>query len=102
MFQPKFKKDRYNRISFYKTEVKSCVNKFVINSVFFDSEIRIRARYTLFKFSDRFLLGHNYTNRCVFTGHPKVPFREFRVSRMEFRRLAKTGFLKGLQKSSWL
>lgn len=102
MFLPKFKKDRLNRYKFYKFESQIRVKKFIINSTFFISEVRVKARYELFRLYDKFSVGYNYTNRCIITGHSRVPFRKFKVSRMEFRRLAKIGVLKGLTKSSWL
>jgi ribosomal protein S14 len=95
--------DRQNRFRFYAYEPMVIAQKFIINSAVFISEVRVRARYELFKtYSINKGAGHSYTNRCIITGHPRVPFRKFRVSRMEFRRLAKSGFFKGFRKSSWL
>ena len=102
MFLPKFKKDRIDRFKFYKFEAVMSAKKFIINSAFFLSEIRVKARYEIFFLFDKYKVSRNYTNRCLLTGHPKVAFRKYRISRMEFRRLAKIGVLKGLRKSSWL
>lgn len=101
MFKPKMLRDRSVRFNFYKTELSVCVNKYIINSTQFPSEIRVKSRFNLFKLHDRVGLGHNYTNRCIITGHPKVAFQKLRLSRMEFRRAAKLGYLRGFRKSGW-
>lgn len=97
----KIDKDRVHRFNIYSHEPRVSANKFVVNSPVFSSDLRVRSRYLLFALHDKYTLGHNYQNRCLITGHPRVSFRKFRISRMEFRRLAKVGFLKGLVKSSW-
>ncbi|MEZ4210223.1 MAG: type Z 30S ribosomal protein S14 [Patescibacteria group bacterium] len=40
-------------------------------------------------------------NRCSVTGRPHGYMREFGVSRIVFRELARKGLLPGIRKSSW-
>ena len=40
-------------------------------------------------------------NRCAVTGRPHGYMREFGVSRIVFRELARQGLLPGIKKSSW-
>ena len=40
-------------------------------------------------------------NRCVVTGRPRGVYRDFGLSRLEFRRLALKGMIPGVTKSSW-
>lgn len=40
-------------------------------------------------------------NRCALTGRPRGYMREFGVSRIVFRELARQGLLPGIRKASW-
>ncbi|MCY4524742.1 MAG: 30S ribosomal protein S14, partial [Halobacteriovoraceae bacterium] len=40
-------------------------------------------------------------NRCLFTGRSRGYLRQFRLSRLEFRRMALQGMISGITKSSW-
>lgn len=40
-------------------------------------------------------------NRCAITGRPHGYMREFGVSRIVFRELARQGLLPGIRKASW-
>ena len=40
-------------------------------------------------------------NRCLLTGRSRAYLRKFRLSRLEFRRLALQGMISGVTKSSW-
>ncbi|MGB0452328.1 MAG: 30S ribosomal protein S14 [Bacteriovoracaceae bacterium] len=40
-------------------------------------------------------------NRCAVTGRPRGFYRDFKLSRLEFRRLALKGMIPGVTKSSW-
>lgn len=40
-------------------------------------------------------------NRCIVTGRSRGFYRDFGLSRLEFRRLALKGMLPGIIKSSW-
>lgn len=40
-------------------------------------------------------------NRCIFSGRSRGIFRFFKMSRLNFRRLASSGMLPGIKKYSW-
>lgn len=40
-------------------------------------------------------------NRCQFSGRPRGYYRDFGLSRHFFRKIANSGILPGVQKSSW-
>ena len=40
-------------------------------------------------------------NRCFVTGRARAYYRDFGLSRLEFRRLALKGMIPGVTKSSW-
>jgi ribosomal protein S14 len=40
-------------------------------------------------------------NLCILTGRPKSVYRFFKISRLQFRKLASKGYLTGISKYSW-
>ncbi len=40
-------------------------------------------------------------NRCVITGRSRSVWRDFRISRIQLRKLAVEGLLMGVKKASW-
>ena len=42
-----------------------------------------------------------YRNRCGLTGRPRAYYRNFQLSRIQFRELALRGIIPGLKKASW-
>jgi len=40
-------------------------------------------------------------NRCQLCGRPRAYYRKFKICRLCFRKLAHTGEIPGLKKSSW-
>ena len=40
-------------------------------------------------------------NRCELTGRPRGYYRDFRLSRIQFRSLAHQGMIPGVTKASW-
>ncbi len=42
-----------------------------------------------------------YRNRCELTGRPRAYYRDFRLSRIQFREMALRGIIPGVKKSSW-
>jgi small subunit ribosomal protein S14 len=40
-------------------------------------------------------------NRCELTGRPRGYYRDFRLSRIQFRSLAHQGMIPGITKASW-
>lgn len=95
-------KDYKIRYLNYRLEPKIVVLNSVVSNRFLDSRIRVFARYEIFKISSRNSFPNNFSNRCLLTGRIRATIPEFKLSRIEFRRLAKGNRLIGIRKSSWL
>lgn len=72
----------------------------IINS-YIRAEFRILSRYLLYKFSLKSKFPNNFQNRCLLTGRIRATLPYFKLSRIEFRHLAKQNKLIGVIKSSW-
>jgi small subunit ribosomal protein S14 len=48
-----------------------------------------------------FFLKTRTVNRCILTGRPRSILRNWKVSRIAFRDLGRSGKISGLRKSSW-
>jgi ribosomal protein S14 len=66
------------------------------------SEFRVLARYLLHKMSAKHKFPNNFRNRCLITGRTRAILPYFKLSRIEFRQLAKQNYFIGVKKSSWL
>lgn len=55
--------------------------------------------WSRFKLSS--LPSKNVKTRCIITGRAKAVNRNFKLSRLEFRRWASRNIIPGLKKSSW-
>jgi ribosomal protein S14 len=66
------------------------------------SEFRVLARYLLYKNSLKYKFPNNFRNRCLITGRVRAVLPYFKLSRIEFRQLAKQNYFMGVKKSSWL
>nr|UZX50376.1 type 1 ribosomal protein S10 [Sedum plumbizincicola] len=64
------------------------------------SEIRDKFRYKLSKLP-RSSSHTRVRTRCIYTARPRAVYKDFHMSRIVFRTLAKQGELKGVQKASW-
>lgn len=93
--------DYRRRYKIYKKEsILSTFRVITLNSKI-PSIFRIFSRYMLFQFSSRHKFPNNFRNRCLVTGRARSTLPYFKVSRIEFRRLAKQNYLIGVTKSSW-
>jgi ribosomal protein S14 len=95
-------KDYKIRYSNFKNEPKFTVLRAVIRNSYLRPEFRIFGRYLLYKFSLEAKFPNNFQNRCLVTGRVRATIPYFKLSRIEFRRLAKQNRLMGVKKSSWL
>ncbi len=71
-----------------------------IRNINIPEEERIEAQKKLQKLS-RNACECRVVNRCQLTGRARGVYRNFRLSRLEFRRLALRGMIPGVTKSSW-
>jgi ribosomal protein S14 len=102
MVRFKLFKDFKNRYKVYSVESIITANKFITTSYRSDPYFRIKAKSFLFdRFNKKRASSSFVNNRCVLTGRSKILDYKFRVSRTEFRRLAKLGYIKGYKRASW-
>lgn len=95
-------KDYKIRYSNFINEDKFITYRAIIQNSFIRSEFRIIARYFLYRLSIKAKFPNNFQNRCLLTGRARAILPYFKVSRIEFRRLAKQNKFIGVKKSSWL
>jgi len=103
MVRFKIFKDFKIRFYYYSYEPLKLINKFFVKSYFIDPEIRIKSRtkVNIFNFKIKNISNSFIINRCLITGRSKILNKYFRISRTEFRRLVKLGYIKGYKRSSW-
>ncbi len=96
----KFKtvKDKKLRKKFKKNELRIKLLKSFYQNMYLKPLVREYSREKLSKYKG---IELKIKNRCVMTGRSSGIMREFKVSRMEFKRLAVEGVLLGIKKSSW-
>lgn len=94
-------KDLQKRLLVYKKEKKNLLFKFIIRSTKLSKNLRNKAQNEFLK---RILINSSkirVNNRCVFTSRGKSVNKNFKLSRITFRKLASEGLLLGIKKSSW-
>jgi small subunit ribosomal protein S14 len=89
--------NRRNLISRYLVLRTSCKEEFKQSC---NLEERLQIQCKLQKFPSK-SVGVRLNNRCHFSGRHSGYYRDFGLSRHSFRRLAQSGFLPGIRKSSW-
>ena len=93
-------KEKSNRIKYKSFEIK----KFILKSLFYNTNFSKLLRWKVLKktneFSPKTSLNH-LTNRCVVTGRKKRLNALYHFSRIFFLKLARSGYINGLKKSSW-
>jgi small subunit ribosomal protein S14 len=98
--QKKIKKNIRQRFLFQDLEKKRLIIKIISNNLNLQKKIRWKIEQRWFKF-DRNSSLTRIKNICVLTGRSKSIYRFFKISRLQLRKLASTGFLPGLSKYSW-
>jgi small subunit ribosomal protein S14 len=93
-------KDKQFRIEVKKFERKRLIFKSIIKNTYLADIVRWNA---VLKFAQ---LPSNsskvyLTNRCVLTGRRKYINKFYRFSRIEFLKLARSGTISNLRKSTW-
>jgi ribosomal protein S14 len=89
------------RYKVYKLEKSFCALRAIALNSKIQSEFRIFAKYMLYYLSSKNKFPNNFKNRCLLTGRARSILPFFKLSRIEFRRLAKQNYLIGVHKSSW-
>lgn len=94
-------KDYKKRFRVYSFEPKAVVLRSIISNCMLSSEFRIFSRFELFRLTSKLKFPSTFRNRCLITGRLRAVVPYFKVSRIEFRRIAKLGKFMGVTKSSW-
>ena len=95
------KKDIKKRHFVVKNEFKFILLKYQLNNNCLEKKIKLLFHY---KFLKNFHLDSSSTrlvNICIQTGRSHWILREFKLSRMSFKKSADQGFLNGIRRSSW-
>jgi len=95
------KKDRLTRDYVSKKEFKLIMLKYQLNNNNLNKKIKLIFHY---KFLKNFHLNSSSTrivNMCIHTGRSHWIIREFKLSRMTFRKLADNAKLNGIRRASW-
>jgi small subunit ribosomal protein S14 len=98
--QKKIKKNIRQRFLFKNLEKKRLIIKIISNNYNLKKQIRWKVEQRWFNF-DRNSSLTRIKNICILTGRSKSIYRFFKVSRLQLRKLASTGFLPGISKYSW-
>lgn len=95
------KKDVKKRKFVVKNEFKQILLKYQLNNNNLEKKIKLLFHYNFLK---NFHLDSSRTrlvNICIETGRSHWILREFKMSRMSFKKLADQGFFNGIRRSSW-
>jgi len=95
------KKDKLNRNYAYKKEFKLIMLKYQLSNNNLNKKIKLIFHY---KFLKNFHLNSSTSrivNMCIHTGRSHWIIREFKLSRMTFRKLADNAKLNGIRRASW-
>lgn len=91
-------KDKWLRNQFLKEEARYLVLKSLSENMYLGTEVREKLQLKLSKIGGKKI---RIKNRCVLTGRKGGVLRDFWVSRIAFKELAKQGMLLGVKKASW-
>lgn len=92
--------DYNRRQSFLKYEIRRRALKSILMNQNLDNSIRWWAQIEKSKFSGRSCLSKIHNN-CIETGRSRSVISFYKLSRIRLRKLASSGSLNGLSKSSW-
>jgi len=98
--QKKIKKNINQRLLFKNLEKKRLIIKIISNNFNLKKIIRWKNEQKWFNFNRNSSLTR-IKNICILTGRSKSIYKFFKISRLQLRKLASTGFLPGICKYNW-
>ena len=98
--QKKIKKNINQRFLFKNLEKKRLIIKILSNNFNLKKTIRWKIEQRWFNFNRDSSLTR-IKNICILTGRSKSVYRFFKISRLQLRKLASSGFLPGVTKYNW-
>lgn len=93
-------KDKKKRLNFLKEESSRKVLKAISYNMNLSSSLRLKANLSLSELP-KDSSPTRAKNRCILTGRGRFLLGKFNLSRLALRRLARSGSIPGLRKSSW-
>jgi len=93
-------KDKHKRIDFLQEESERKVLKSISHNLKVPNSVRLKACLSLSELPKNSSLSR-IKKRCIVTGRGRFLIGQFNLSRLMLRRLAQSGFIPGLRKSSW-
>lgn len=98
--QKKKKKNIKQRYLFKNLEKKRLILKIISKNLNLKKKVRWKIQQRWFNFHQNSSLTR-IKNICVLTGRSKSIYRFFKISRLQLRKLASTGYLPGISKYTW-
>ena len=98
--QKKIKKNIKQRYLFKTFEKNRLVLKILSKNLNIQKILRWKLQQKWFFFHQN-ASTTRIKNLCILTGRSKSVYRLFKLSRLQFRKLASNGFLPGISKYSW-
>ena len=93
-------RDKKRRVLIQKYEEKRRLYQYLACDMHLPKEVRFEYALCLNKLPRNSSLVRRQ-NRCIETGRSKAVYKQFRLSRIRFRELARQGLLPGVFKASW-
>jgi len=102
MLNLRVKKDVKQRHFSEKNYTENLCLKFIISStnIIDDVDVSFQAQILYSKFSNKSYSSRT-KNLCVITGKTRGIFKEWKINRMQIKRMAALRLLPGLRSSSW-
>jgi small subunit ribosomal protein S14 len=94
-------KDKSIRLKYAKIDPFRASLKYIVMSDLYSYKTRREANMGLVRLCRKNAKITKVSNYCVISGRSKSVYKDFRLSRIKFRELARSGQLYGVTKSSW-
>jgi len=94
-------KDKSIRLKYAKIDPFRSSLKYIVMSDLYSYKTRREANRRLVRLCRKNAKITKVSNYCVISGRSKSVYKDFRLSRIKFRELARSGQLYGVTKSSW-
>ena len=94
-------KDRSIRLKYSKIDPFRVSLKYIVMSDLYNYKTRELANRKLVRLCKNNAKITKVNNYCIISGRSKSVYKDFRISRIKFRELARSGQLYGITKSSW-
>ena len=92
----------YKDLKLRKTYYKFESTLIMLKALTFNSILPLSLRQSIYIILHKLSIrSTRIRNRCLYTGRGRGIMSEFRISRIQFRNLADSGFIPGVKRASW-